>query len=95
MARNRAVPNFLYGTLGLAVVGTATYFAVRAVRRRRHGEGAMLSVRRASRKAARAAKDTAQQVGTDIQRGASDTGDALVDVGNEFQSATTPSYGRV
>lgn len=96
MARNRVIPNFLYGTLGLAVVGAATFFAVRAVRRRgEHAEGdSMLSLRRSTRKVARAVKDSGQQIGKELRRGVEDTGEALAEAGNEFAAPST-SYNRI
>ena len=96
MARNRVIPNFLYGTLGLAVVGVGTFFAVRAVRRRRHasGDDPMLGLRRSTRKIGRSVKDTGEQLGKDIRRGVEDTGEALAEAGNEFASPTT-SYNRI
>jgi hypothetical protein len=98
MARNRVIPNLLYGTLGLAAVGTATYFALRSLRARReaHGEESpMLSLRRSTRNVGRAAKDSAQKVGKDIKRGVADTGEALAEAGDEFQSAQATSFNRI
>lgn len=80
MARSRVIPNLLYGTLGVAVAATATYYAVRTLRRRRAGRNAdekMLSLRRSTREAGRAAKDTAQKVGRDLREGGEDTIEAF------------------
>ena len=98
MARNRVIPNLLYGTLGLAAVGTATFFAIRSLRRRRelHGEeSTMLSLRRSTRNVGRAVKDTVQKIGKDVNRGVLDTGEALAEVGNEFESPQATSYNRI
>ena len=100
MARNRVIPNLLYGTLGLAAVGTATYFALRSLRARRaaHGEDStMLSLRRSTRNVGRAVKDSVQKIGKDVSRGANDTGEALAEVGKEFESdlASPTSYNRI
>lgn len=100
MARNRVIPNLLYGTLGLAAVGFASYYAFRTIRRRRelHGEdSSMLSLRRSTRNVGRAVKDSTKKVGKDISRGVNDTGEALADVGREFESdvATPTSYNRI
>ena len=100
MARNRVIPNLLYGTLGLAAVGTATYFALRSLRRRReaHGEeSTMLSLRRSTRDVGRAVKDSVEKVGKSVKRGAMDTGEALAEVGREFQAdaAKPTSYNRI
>lgn len=96
MARNRVMPNLLYGTLGLAAVGTASYFAYRFLQRRRaEGEDTMMALRRSTRDAGRAVKDTAQKVGKDVKRGASDSADAVVKAGKEFESSSTTSYNRI
>ena len=83
MARNRAIPNFLYGTLGLAVAGTIGYFAYRALQRRsaEHGdEDAMMRLRRKGRSLGRTVKDSAQNIGKEAVRGFEDTGEALTEV---------------
>lgn len=100
MARNRVIPNLLYGTLGLAAVGTASYFVLRSLRRRREGHGeesSMLSLRRSTRDVGRAVKDSTEKVGKSVKRGAKDTGEALAEVGDEFKSgvATPASYNRI
>lgn len=83
MARNRAIPNFLYGTLGLAVVGTAAYFAIRSIRARGLADGdedTMMRLRRKTRSLGRTVKDSAQKVSREAVRGFEDTGDAITEV---------------
>lgn len=100
MARNRVIPNLLYGTLGLAAVGTAAYYAFRALRARaaEHGEdSSMLDLRRSTRDVGRAVKDSAAKIGKSAKRGAKDTGEALAEVGKEFEAdlASPSSFNRV
>jgi hypothetical protein len=91
MARSRFLPNLLYGSLGLAVTGVAAFYAFRTLRRRRAERGdedAMLSIRRASRKTGRAAKEAGKKVGRGIEDAGERVGDTITDVGNEFQSTS-------
>lgn len=93
MARSRFIPNLLYGTLGLAVTGVAVYYSLRTLRRRREaGEDSMLSVRRASRKAGRAAKETGKTIG----RGIEDAGDKVEDFATSITDQyATPTSNRI
>jgi Flp pilus assembly protein TadB len=79
MARgNSSVASILYTAVGVAAAAGIAWLAFREVRRRRaHGEDAMLEVRRASRKAGRAAKDAAAQVGKAVKRGFRDASEAV------------------
>lgn len=78
MARSRVIPNLLYATLGFAVTAGAVYFALRALRNRREAEeDSTMALRRSTREAGRAVKDTGRKVGRDIRRGAEDTVEAF------------------
>lgn len=93
MARKRVIPNLLYSTVGLAAVGTVGYFVYRFVQKRRlEGDDTMMAIRRSTRDAGRAVKDTAQKIGKETKRGASDVGDSVT---KNFESPASTSYNRV
>jgi hypothetical protein len=85
MARPRLnALNFVYTAVGLAIAGGVTYYVYRRIRNRRF-EGAegtnesLMDIRRSSRKAGRAIKDTGAQIGKTVKRGASDVGESFAD----------------
>lgn len=89
MARRLNTVNFVYTTIGLAIAGGVGYYVWRTLRNRRFEQGLaddaqarednLMELRRSSRKAGRAVKDTAAQVGKNVKRGASDVGEAFED----------------
>lgn len=83
MARPRLnTVNFVYTTIGLGVAAGIGYLVWRQLRNRRFSDDAqdsLMEVRRSTRKAGRAIKDTAQQVGKSVKRGVSDTAEAFED----------------
>ena len=84
MARPRlSLLNVSYSIVGLAVAGGIAYYVWRTVKNRQVERGAeedrLMEIRRSTRKAGRAAKDTAHQVGKDVKRGAEDVGEAFED----------------
>ncbi|MEK6976420.1 MAG: hypothetical protein AABY18_08785 [Candidatus Thermoplasmatota archaeon] len=99
MVRNRVLPRILYGTLGLVVVGAASVYAFRSLRRASDSpdEASMLTLRRSTRSVGRAVKGSAQKVGKALARSVEDTGDALVEAGREFEfdSGTAPKSNRI
>lgn len=84
MARQRlSLVNISYSIVGLAVAGGIGYYVYRALKDRSAARGAeedrLMELRRSSRKAGRAVKDTAAQVGKTVKRGAEDVGEAFED----------------
>lgn len=84
MARPRiSLLNITYSVVGLAVAGGIAYYVYRRVSASRAEQGLeedrLMELRRASRKAGRAVKDTGSQVGKAVKRGASDVGEAFED----------------
>src|SRR5688572_13805095 len=84
MARPRlSLLNISYSIVGLAVAGAIGYYVWRAVKDRHAARGVeedrLMDIRRSSRKAGRAVKDTGRQVGKAVQRGAEDVGEAFED----------------
>ena len=90
MARPRLnTVNFVYTTIGIGVAAGVGYLVWRQLRNRRlaHDEGqdSLMGVRRATRKAGRAAKDTTQQVGKAVKRGVNDAREAFEDASSSGQ----------
>ena len=90
MARPRlSLLNISYSIVGLAVAGGIAYYVWRTVKNRRFDgdaqaargpeEDRLMEVRRSSRKAGRAVKDTGRQIGKTVKRGAEDVGEAFED----------------
>jgi hypothetical protein len=100
MARPRLnTVNFVYASIGLGVAAAAGYFVWRQLRNRRleHGEDNLMDIRRSTRKAGRTAKDTAQQVGKTVKRGAKDIGEDFQDAsssGKALLEQDATGYGR-
>ena len=102
MARPRLnALNFVYTAVGLAIAGGVTWYVYRRIRDRRAGseaqgerEESLMDIRRSTRKAGRAIKDTGAQVGKAVKRGASDVGDSFADAtssGKELLADNTGS----
>jgi hypothetical protein len=107
MARPRLnTLNFVYTAVGLAVASGIGYYVYRRIRNRRFESGAeetglqgrseesLMDLRRSSRKAGRAIKDTGSQIGKTVKRGASDVGESFEDAtssGKELLADTTGS----
>ena len=104
MARPRLnAVNFVYTAVGLAVAGGITWYVYRRLRNRRFESDAMegqaespqdhlMGLRRSTRKAGRAIKDTGSQIGKTVKRGASDVGESFEDAtssGKELLADTT------
>lgn len=92
--------NFVYTTVGIGVAAGVGYLVWRQLRNRRAtaGEDNLMEVRRATRKAGRAIKDTAQQVGKSVKRGAKDTTEAFEDASSSGQpllEKDTAGYNRI
>lgn len=105
MARPRLnAVNFVYTAVGLAVAGGITWYVYRRLRNRRfesgiegQAEGHLMDLRRSSRKAGRAIKDTGSQIGKTVKRGASDVGESFADAtssGKELLADTTGNTGK-
>jgi uncharacterized membrane protein YccC len=96
MARRLNTLNFVYTAVGIAVAAGAGYYAWRALRNRRlqpttepasaTGQDNLMDIRRATRKAGRAVKDTAKQVGKSLKRGAQDTTEAFQDASSSGEA---------
>jgi hypothetical protein len=105
MARPRLnTLNFVYTAVGLAVAGGIGYYVYRRLRNSRfesgaegsgvQSEDALMDLRRSSRKAGRAIKDTGAQIGKTVKRGASDVGESFADAtssGKELLADTAGS----
>ncbi|MEA3136740.1 MAG: hypothetical protein QOJ26_857 [Thermoplasmata archaeon] len=76
MARRLNTLNFVYTAIGIGVAAGVGYYAYRQLRNRRLEGGAtedsLMDIRRSTRKAGRAVKDTVAQVGKSVKRGAKD-----------------------
>ena len=84
MARQRlSLVNISYSLVGLAVAGGIGYYVYRTLKNRSAERGIeedrLMEIRRSTRKAGRAVKDTTRQVGKDVKRGAEDVGEAFED----------------
>jgi len=88
MAKRLNLLNFTYTAVGIAAAAGISYYVWRRLRAR--GEAAategmqgtqdnLMDIRRSTRKAGRAVKDTATQVGKTVKRGAQDVGEAFAD----------------
>lgn len=91
MARPRLnTLNFVYTAIGVGVAAGVGYFVWRQLRNRRaaatgRGDDNLMDYRRTTRKAGRAVKDAAQQVGKAVKRGAKDTAEAFEDASSSGQ----------
>lgn len=88
MARPRLnTVNFVYTTVGIGIAAGVGYLVWRQLQKRRagHTDDNLMDFRRATRKAGRAVKDTAQQVGKSVKRGASDATEAFEDASSSGQ----------
>lgn len=87
MARRLNTLNFVYTTVGLGVAAGVGYLVWRQLRNRRAGrtEDNLMDFRRTTRKAGRAIKDTTQQIGKTVKRGAKDTTEAFQDASSSGQ----------
>ena len=90
MARPRLnTVNFVYTTIGIGVAAGVGYLVWRQLRNRRiesgRTEDSLMDFRRQTRKAGRAVKDTAQQIGKSVKRGAKDTTEAFEDASSSGQ----------
>lgn len=88
MAKPRlSLLNIGYSIVGLAVAGGIGFYVYRTLRERRAERGIeedrLLELRRSTRKAGRAVKDTAAQVGKNVKRGAEDVGEAFEDAASD------------
>jgi hypothetical protein len=83
MARPRLnTVNFVYTTVGIGIAVGIGYLAFRRFRNRgatAHADDNLMDFRRSTRKAGRAVKDTATQVGKNLRRGVNDTAEAFED----------------
>lgn len=103
MARPRLnTVNFVYTTLGLGVAAGVGYLVWRQLRNRRLAAGdredSHMDIRRSTRKAGRAIKDTARQVGKSVKRGVADTAEAFEDAsssGRPLIEQDTTGYNRI
>ena len=103
MARPRLnTVNFVYTTIGIGVAAGIGYYVWRRLRNRRlqsdESQDSLMDVRRSTRKAGRAAKDTAQQVGKSVKRGVNDAREAFEDSsssGQPFEQEATTGYSRI
>ena len=100
MARRLNTLNFVYTAIGLGVAAGAGYLVWRQLRNRRaiQNEDNLMDFRRATRKAGRAVKDTAQQIGKSVKRGAKDTTEAFEDASSSGQplvSQESAGYNRI
>jgi hypothetical protein len=105
MARPRLnALNFVYTAVGLAIAGGVGYYVYRRIRSRRFEseetgagrEESLMDIRRSTRKAGRAIKDTGSQVGKTVKRGAADVGESFADAtssGKELLADTAGSTG--
>ena len=88
MARPRLnTVNFVYTTIGIGVAAGVGYLVWRQLRNRgaTKTEDSLMDFRRSTRKAGRAVKDTAQQIGKSVKRGAKDTTEAFEDASSSGQ----------
>lgn len=102
MARPRLnTVNFVYTTIGLGVAAGIGYLVWRQLRNRRFADDAqdsLMDVRRTTRKAGRAIKDSVQQVGKSVKRGAADTAEAFEDAsssGRPLIEQDSTGYNRI
>lgn len=101
MARPRLnTVNFVYTTIGIGVAAGVGYLVWRQLRNRRAatGEDNLMDFRRQTRKAGRAVKDTAQQIGKSVKRGAKDTTEAFEDASSSGQpllAKDSAGYNRI
>jgi hypothetical protein len=81
MAKRLSILNVTYTLVGFAVAGAVGYYTWRALRSRSEAaeQESLMDIRRSTRKAGRAVKDTATQVGKTLKRGAEDVGEAVED----------------
>ena len=103
MARPRLnTVNFVYTTIGIGVAAGVGYLVWRQLRNRRlardEGQDSLMGVRRSTRRAGRAVKDTAQQVGKSVKRGVNDAREAFEDAsssGKPLIEQDTTGYNRI
>lgn len=103
MARPRLnTVNFVYTTIGIGVAAGVGYLVWRQLRNRRLERGdtqdSLMEVRRSTRKAGRAVKDTATQVGKTVKRGVNDAAEAFEDAtssGRPLIEQDSTGYNRI
>ncbi len=104
MARPRLnTVNFVYTTVGIGIAAGVGYLVWRQLRNRRieggRAEDSLMDFRRQTRKAGRAVKDTAQQIGKSVKRGVNDATEAFEDASSSGQplvaQETSAGYNRI
>ena len=88
MARRLNTLNFVYTAIGIGVAAGAGYYLYRRMRNRpvdAETQDSLMDFRRSTRKAGRAVKDTAQQIGKTVKRGVKDTTEAFEDATSSGQ----------
>jgi hypothetical protein len=102
MARPRLnALNFVYTAVGLAIAGGVGYYVYRRIRNRRleseetgaGREESLMDIRRSTRKAGRAVKDTGAQIGKAVKRGAADVGESFQDATSSGKELLADSTG--
>jgi hypothetical protein len=90
MARPRLnTVNFVYTSIGIGIAAGVGYLVWRRLRNRRlanaEAQDNLMDIRRSTRKAGRAVKDTAAQVGKSVKRGVNDAREAFEDASSSGQ----------